>query len=188
VHGWQGLKWHAYPPPVGRRLLGYCDVPDRVLYPRTVSGVRTVEFRAGFELTFLQLGMWCLAWLRRSGIVADWARQAAALKRLSEHTMAWGSSAGAMHVEITGRRRDGTPHRVKWYIVAPDGDGPQIPCTAAVVIARKLARGEMPQRGAMPCLELFSVEEFMAALADYKVHETAFIHPARTGEHLESSR
>ena len=177
VHGWQGLKWHAYPPPVGRRLLGYCDVPDRVLYPRTLSGVRTVEFRAGFELTFLQLGMWCFAWLRRGGIVADWARHAAALKRLSEHTMAWGSSAGAMHVEITGRRRDGTPHRVKWYIVAPDGDGPQIPCTAAVVIARKLARGEMPRRGAMPCLELFSVDEFMAALEGFNVRETVLIYP-----------
>lgn len=177
VHGWQGLKWHAYPAPVGRRLLGYCDVPDRVLYPQTCNGVRTVEFRAGFELTFLQLGMWCLAWLRRCGIVADWARHAAALKRLSEHTMAWGSSAGAMHVEIAGRLHDGTAHRVKWYIVAPDGDGPQIPCTAAVVIARKLARDEMQQRGAMPCLELFSVDEFMAALEGFSVHETALIYP-----------
>jgi saccharopine dehydrogenase-like protein len=177
VHGWQGLKWHAYPAPVGRRLLGYCDVPDRVLYPKTCNGVQTVEFRAGFELPLLQLGMWCLAWLRRCGIVADWQRHAAALKRLSEHTMRWGSSAGAMHVEIAGTRHDGTAYRVKWYIVAPDGDGPQIPCTAAVVIARKLARAEMPQRGAMPCLELFSVDEFMAALAGFNVHETASIHP-----------
>jgi hypothetical protein len=152
-------------------------VPDRLLYPRTCNGVRTVEFRAGFELLVLQLGMWCLAWLRRHGIVADWQRHAAALKRLSEHTMRWGSSAGAMHVEIAGRRHDGTVHRVKWYIVAPDGDGPQIPCTAAIVIARKLARSEMPQRGAMPCLDLFSVDEFMAALEGFNVHETAFIYP-----------
>ena len=177
VHGWQGLKWHAYPPPVGRRLLGYCDVPDRVLYPRTCGGVRTVEFRAGFELRLLQLGMWCLAWLRRCGMVADWARHAPTLRRLSEYTLAWGSSAGAMHVEIAGRRHDGTAHRVKWYIVAPDGDGPQIPCTAAIVIARKLAGEEMPQRGAMPCLELFSVEEFMAALAGFNVHESILIRP-----------
>jgi hypothetical protein len=66
---------------------------------------------------------------------------------------------------------------VKWYIVAPDGDGPQIPCTAAVVIARKLARGEVERRGATPCLELFSVEEFMAALSGFNVHETALIYP-----------
>jgi hypothetical protein len=82
-----------------------------------------------------------------------------------------------MHVEIAGRRHDGTAYRVKWYIVAPDGDGPQIPCTAAVVIARKLARAEMPRSGAMPCLELFSVDEFMAALEGFNVHETAFIYP-----------
>ena len=139
--------------------------------------MRTVEFRAGFELSVLQLGMWCLAWLRRWGIVADWARHAETLQRVSEFASAWGTSAGAMHVEIAGRRPDGTPHRVKWYIVAPDGDGPQIPCTAAVVIARKLARGNMPQRGAMPCLELFSVDELMAALDGFNVHEMALIYP-----------
>jgi hypothetical protein len=177
VHGWQGLRWHAYPEPVGRRLLGYCDVPDRVLYPRICHGVRTVEFRAGFELPLLQLGMWTLAWLRRWGAVADWARHAEKLKRASEFTMSWGSSAGAMHVEIAGARQDGTSHRVKWYIVAPDGDGPQIPCTAAIVIARKLTGGDIQQRGAMPCLELFSVDEFMAALAGFNVYETALIYP-----------
>lgn len=178
VHGWQGLKWRAYPDPVGRRLLAYCDVPDRLLYPRTCKGIRTVEFRAGFELPLLQLGMWCLAWLKRSGCVADWRRHAEKLQRVSEFTLGWGTYAGAMHVEITGRRQDGTPHRVKWYIVAPDGDGPQIPCTAAVVIARKLARGTVPVRGALPCLELFSVEEFMAALDGFNVREMAWIGPA----------
>ena len=177
VHGWQGLRWHEYPAPVGRRLLGYCDVPDRILFPQTCAGVRTVEFRAGFELPVLQLGMWCLAWLRRCRCVADWARHAERLQRISEFTSRWGSYAGAMHVEIAGTGRDGTPHRVKWYIVAPDGDGPRIPCTAAVVIARKLARGEMLRRGAMPCLELFSAEEFMAALAGFNVYETALIFP-----------
>jgi len=177
VYGWQGLKWHAYPEPVGRRLLGYCDVPDRVLYPRTCEGVRTVEFRAGFELPVLQLGMWCLAWLRRCGCVGDWSRHAERLQRMSEFTTGWGTYAGAMHVDISGTRRDGTPHRVKWYIVAPDGDGPQIPCTAAIVIARKLARGDMPQRGAIPCLELFSIDEFMAALHGFNVHEMALIYP-----------
>jgi hypothetical protein len=160
---------------VGRRLLAYCDVPDRVLHPRAEGGVRTVEFRAGFELPLLQLGMWCLAALRRCGVVADWQPHAARLKRLSERTLAWGSSAGAMHVDIAGRRADGTAHRVKWYIVAPDGDGPQIPCTAAVVMARRLARGEMTRRGAMPCLGLFTVDEFMAALAGFNVYETTSI-------------
>lgn len=96
---------------------------------------------------------------------------------MSEFTTGWGTYAGAMHVDISGTRHDGTPHRVKWYIVAPDGDGPQIPCTAAIVIARKLARGDMPQRGAMPCLELFSIDEFLAALAGFNVYETALIYP-----------
>ncbi len=66
---------------------------------------------------------------------------------------------------------------MKWYIVAPGGDGPQISCTAAVVFSRKLARGEMQRQGATPCLELVTVDEFMVALAGFNADETAVIDP-----------
>jgi hypothetical protein len=38
-----------------------------------------------------------------------------------------------------------------------------------VVLAKKLAHGEIDSSGAMPCLGVFSIEEFMQALAGFDV-------------------
>jgi hypothetical protein len=40
---------------------------------------------------------------------------------------------------------------------------------AAVLLARKLARGQLSARGATPCLDLFSLDEFLDALASYDI-------------------
>jgi hypothetical protein len=34
----------------------------------------------------------------------------------------------------------------------------------AILLARKLARGELNRRGAMPCLDLISLDEYLGAL------------------------
>ena len=67
---------------------------------------------------------------------------------------------------------DGTPLRLDWTLVAREGDGPQIPATAAIVLARKLARGELPGSGARPCLDMFTLEEFMTALDGFAMTAT----------------
>jgi hypothetical protein len=42
-----------------------------------------------------------------------------------------------------------------------------------VIVARKLARGEIEARGARPCLGLFTLAEFMAEIADLDIREGA---------------
>jgi hypothetical protein len=49
-------------------------------------------------------------------------------------------------------------------IVARAGHGPYIPCIPAILMARRLARGEVPQRGAMPCLDLIDLDSYLEAL------------------------
>jgi hypothetical protein len=54
VFGWCGSRRHAYPTPVGSRLLSPCDVPDLVLLPcryagnpwATSAGIRRLKYRA----------------------------------------------------------------------------------------------------------------------------------------------
>jgi len=72
---------------------------------------------------------------------------------------------------MRGFRRS-NPLAVTWTLVAGQGDGPQVPSTPAVVLARKLAAGTLVARGAMPCLGLFSLEECMRALDKFDVHTT----------------
>jgi len=169
VYGWQGLKRRRYPAPMGRRWLGYCDVPDLELFPQRYPAVREVVFRAGLEIRLLHLGTWVLSWLVRAGLVNNWRHHAPQLKRISEWFEGWGSTRGGMHVELQGLDHDGRPLRRCWTLLADSGDGPQIPCTAAVVMAKKLARGEIDTAGAMPCLGFFTIEEFMQALAGFDV-------------------
>ena len=169
VYGWQGLTRRRYPAPMGRRWMGYCDVPDLELFPQRYPGVREVVFRAGLEIPLLHLGTWLLSWLVRAGLVNNWSDYAPALKRISEWFEHWGSTRGGMHVELQGLDHHGRPLRHCWTLLADSGDGPQIPCTAAVVIAKKLARGEIDTAGAMSCLGFFTIEEFMQALEGFDV-------------------
>jgi saccharopine dehydrogenase-like NADP-dependent oxidoreductase len=168
AYGWQRLRRYRYPPAAGTRWLADCDVPDLELFPERYPGVQSVRFGAGLELPFLHFGLWLLSWPSRWRWIAHLEAHAERLRRGSEWFAKLGTDVGAMHVEMHGFRRG---HRldVIWTLVAGHGDGPQIPCTAAIVIARKLAAGTLVARGALPCLGLFSLEECLRELEGYDV-------------------
>jgi hypothetical protein len=128
-----------------------------------------VRFRAGLELPFLHLGLWALSWIARLRIVRDWSRYADPMLRASRWFERLGSDIGGMHVALCGVDADGRPLARRWEIIATSGHGPEIPATAAVVIARKLASGALPQRGARACLDLFTLDEFLAELSDFDI-------------------
>jgi NAD(P)-dependent dehydrogenase (short-subunit alcohol dehydrogenase family) len=169
VHGWQTLHAERYPEPVGRRWFSNCDIPDLQLFPARYPDVQSVIFRAGLELPLLHFGTWLISWLARCGVVRNWAAYASALKAASEWFVRRGSTRGGMHVVLKGLGHAGQACERKWYILADDGDGPQIPCTAAVLIAKKMARGDIASRGAMPCIGMFTLQEFMEELKGYSV-------------------
>jgi hypothetical protein len=175
VHGWQGLHRKLYPSPMGKRWLGHCDVPDLDLFPKRYPSVHSVQFFAGLELSILHIGTWVLSWLSRIGLVENWGRHAPMLKRLSEYFEGWGSAQGGMHVQLEGLGHDNKPKCLSWFLLADSGDGPQIPCTASVVITRKIARSQIRQRGAMPCMGLFTLNEFIAALDGFDVQQSVVI-------------
>ena len=105
-----------------------------------------------------------MSWLARCGLVNNWRPAAKFLRNASELLMRFGSDAGGMHVVVTGTS-GGRPQRVEWILTALAGHGPQIPCIAAIVIARKLARGRLARAGAVPCLDLMTLAEFDEAVA-----------------------
>ncbi|HZX70998.1 MAG TPA: saccharopine dehydrogenase NADP-binding domain-containing protein [Rhodanobacter sp.] len=167
-HGWMLSRYQRF--PFGRRWVGLCEVPDLELFPARYPSVRSVLFRAGLELKRLHFGTLAAAWLVRLGLIRDLARHAARLRRLSEWFLDAGSDVGGMVVELTGRDVQGQPLCLRWSLSAAAGDGPQIPATPAVVLARKLADGELSVRGAMPsCMGLFTLDEALAALDGFAI-------------------
>ena len=158
--GWLGSYAHAYPAPVGRRLLSTCDVPDLVLLGPRFPGTPPVRFGAGLELTLLHRGMNLMALLAHRGLVRNWARHAPLLKRMADWFRHCGSDAGAMHVRVTGAAAEGSALTRSWSLVATAGDGPYVPTLAAAALVRRLAGGAPFAPGARPCLGLLSLDAF----------------------------
>jgi saccharopine dehydrogenase-like NADP-dependent oxidoreductase len=169
VYGWQGLRWRRFRGLGWRRPLGNCDVPDLALFPQHIAGLRTVRFRGGLELPVLHLGLWSLTWLVRLGIVPNLRIAAPALSAISHLFDGFGSDDSGFYVEMTGRVLCGQPRHVVFDLTAHAGDGLMIPCTPAIVLTLKLARGEMQQRGAMPCFGLLGLDDILGELRPLRV-------------------
>ena len=168
AHGWMSGRKQWF--PFGRRRVGVCEVPDLELFPTRYPHVHTVLFRAGLELPLLQGGTWCAAWLVRLGLIHDLARYAPRLRRFSELFMRFGSDIGGMVVELAGIGVDGAPLRLRWWLEAAVGDGPQVPVTPAVVLAQRLADGLVAVKGAQPCMGLLTLDQLVAGFAGYELH------------------
>lgn len=166
AYGWLSTKRAPF-LSAGSRFVGICDVPDNVLFPTRYKGVRSVTFRAGLELYRLHFGLWMFAWLARLGLARNLPRHASRLRRMSEWFLRAGSDEGGMVVQLRGVDHHGQPLHLRWTIHAGVGDGPQIPAMPAVIVARKLADGELLQRGATPCMGLFTLDDALAALSGY---------------------
>ena len=163
VHGWQGLHAEHY-PQLGTRLFGDCDIPDLALFPARYPGLRTQRFSAGHELAILHIGTWLLSWLVRLGLVRSLADHAEPLLRLALLFDRFGSSRSGFHMYLTGNGHDGARRQERFFLIARSGHGPYIPCMPAILLARRLARGDLTERGARPCLDLITLPDYLAAL------------------------
>jgi hypothetical protein len=164
AHGWLGLRRHRFPQPVGSRWLSRCDVPDLVLFPSRYPDVTSVSFEAGFASDLGHLVVWTLARLVKARVLPSASPFAAPLNRLSRWIELVVSDKGGMFVRLKGLGHGGKPLQITWNLIAQNNHGPHIPCGAAVALTQKICSNVRPPSGAMPCMGLLSVEEYLAAL------------------------
>jgi hypothetical protein len=157
--GWQGLTRMRF-AGVGTRLAAACDVPDLELFPRRYPGVRTVEFYAALELGVQTITLALIASLRRAGLPLPLERWAGFLNRAASLLDRFGTDRGGMLVSVSGMRLDGRRGSADWHITAGNNHGPEIPCMAAILMARKLATGEITMSGAHPCMGFLGLADF----------------------------
>jgi len=98
-------------------------------------------------------------------------RFAAPLLKVSDMFDIFGSADGGMHVILTGTSADWSPHTREWFLVALDGDGPQIPTVPAIILAKDLARGGVMESGAQPCVGLVSLKRYMKELEAFAIRQ-----------------
>lgn len=166
-YGWQNLHRRKY-PLVGSRWLSNIDVPDIDLLAERY-GAEDVKCYAGLEVPVLHIGMWLMSWAVRAAPRINPVQFARVFVGISNLFDMLGSGTSAMHVVVTGENHNGQTCDRSWFIVARDGDGPNIPCVPAIVLVRKLVSGRIEARGAVPCLGLVTLDEYLAELTSFKI-------------------
>lgn len=167
---WGWMELHETRLDVGGRLAAACDVPDLELFPVRYPGVQTVCFSAALEFGAQHLMLWALAALRRIGLPFPVARWALSLNRFAGMFDVGAGEKGGMRISVVGNRSDGGGRtRRTWQLTAPAMDGPEIPCMAAILLARRLARGEVFQSGAYPCMGFLTLSEFAPEFARWEI-------------------
>lgn len=165
--GWMDLRRVRF--DIGQRWAAACDVPDLALFPRRYPDLSEVSFHAALEFGLQHLGLWLLAALRRIGLPLPVQRAAIRLNRMAVFFDRWAGSSGGMRVSVEGQRVDGKPVCRTWHLTTPAIDGPEIACMAAVLLARRIARGSVTQRGAYPCMGFLGLSEFEPEFANWKM-------------------
>ena len=167
-YGWHDMRRHRY-PKFGIRLSAACDVPDPSLLPEYVEGLKSVTFHAALEAKWEQMALWSMGWVTRAGIVKNWDRFVPMFQRISNRLIGLGSDVGGMHITLTGKTTDNVHRSVTWNLTARQNHGPEIPCTPALILARKLIVGDISARGACPCLGMFSMSDFASEVSDLDI-------------------
>jgi hypothetical protein len=162
---WTSQPGWAAPQPVRfarlrERRAAVCDIPDLELFPAHFAGVQSVEFRAALEVGLAQTGLAVLAALRGARLIPSPAGLAGLLNAAAPLLDRFGSALGGMYVRVKGVDCNGQPVQRAWHIAADDDHGPEIPCMAAILLARRLAAGEALPVGARPCLGDVALAEF----------------------------
>ncbi len=105
----------------------------------------------------------------RLGLPLNLPRHADILLKISNRFDRFGTQNGGMHIILRGKDKNGKAHERRWFIIAENGDGPQIPCVPAILLAKRLACGEKLVTGAYPCMGMVSLEEYLEELARFNV-------------------
>jgi hypothetical protein len=179
VPGWLDRQTHDFPRPVGRRLLGACDVPDLILLPRRHAGLKTMTFHAGFASDSGHKAVELLARQVDSGRISSALPFARLCYRLASLLQSVLSDSGGMYVKLDGLDVDGEAQHLTWMVLAGDNHGPHIPCGPAIALTGKIAAGHPPPAGAQPCMGMLTVDEILGALKGLRIREVLPLQNAR---------
>jgi hypothetical protein len=166
-YGWQDLYKQDY-PEIGKRWMANCDVPDIKLFPKYYK-IKNIQFSAGMESSGLHLSLWVLSHLIKLRIPIPLMRFSSQLLKISHIFDIFGSKDGGMHMIFKGIDKNNKPKTIKWFIVAKNGDGPQIPSAPAAYLAKKIANGSLSSPGAMPCIGLIPLKDYLKQLSEFDI-------------------
>ncbi len=162
--GWGGLHREQF-ARLKPRLGALCDIPDLEIFPGLYAVRQRVMFRAAVEVGLSQRVFALLAALRAARLIPSPARLTGTLNKLGNLLDPFGTSLGGMVVRVAGVDSRGQAAKAAWHIAADDDHGPEIPCMAAILLTRRLARGPALPVGAFTAAGHLALEDFTPEFA-----------------------
>ena len=142
-----------------------CDIPDLEHFPAHFGVAQRVMFRAALEVRLTQYAFALLAKLRTCGLLRHPEKLASVLNFCAPALDFMGTALGGMVVRVQGQNAQGTATQSAWHIAADHDHGPEIPCMAAILLARRLAQGTAMPPGAFACMGLLELADFQPEFA-----------------------
>lgn len=188
VQVWKGGRWQQQRGWASPRKVRFarmkprrgalCDIPDLELFPARYPEVSDVMFRAALEVAPTQFAFAALAGLRRAGLPLSSPRLAQLLHVAGKVFDPLGTPDGGMVVRLRGSDAHGARVQLAWNLFAPDHHGPEIPCMAAILLARRLAHGGSVPDGARPCMGLLALDDFAPEFERWGMRTDLVTEPA----------
>ena len=172
--GWQDIYRQDY-PELGKRWMANCDIPDLDLFVDRY-GLKNIRFSAGMESSALHLGMWIASYLVRIGLPLNLSKHAKVFLSFSHVFDSLGTTSGGMHMIMRGTSKAGKPLEIKWFIIAKDNDGPQIPCVPAIILSKKIIYGKLHTSNAIPCVGMITLDECIEELKGFSIKQHVIIN------------
>ncbi len=85
-----------------------------------------------------------------------------------------GSSNSAFYMTLSGKGKNSQQKKKTIYILAKEGDGPNIPCVPAIILAKKIAKQQELKSGAFPCVGIIGLESYMDELGGLHIRLLEF--------------
>ena len=110
-----------------------------------------------------------MSWLVRWGAPIKLAAYSNLFYRISKAFDRFGSDAGGLYNFLSGKDFQKKEKNIKWYIIAKKNHGLFIPTIPAIVLPKKIYRGEYNAPGTKPCEGLVALKELLLEMRDYDI-------------------
>lgn len=162
VYGLQNLTHQKFYHLPNKRWVGNCSVPDLALFPMNYPTVQQVTFKAGVGISIVQISSWFVSWLKRCHLIKEPLKHVNLFYKIAQKFERFGDGLSGMQVKLKGIDHQQEPLTINWEIIGYDNEGPNIPCFASIILARKLANQTIIQSGAFSSMNLITLDEYLA--------------------------
>lgn len=139
------------------------DAPELGLIPKRFPGLNTMSAYIGTTPKYVDWFFWMMSWFVRWNILSTWRKLPTFIfdKVLANKYGKGGREA--LVVRLTGTGETIQPLKVVWSLIAEKGEGCYLSAITAGIIARKVINTKF-HYGAYPCINLFTLQEFIDQL------------------------